>query len=1133
MNKTYKLVWNRVAGVWQVGSELAKGRKKAARTGAGLLAVLLGSLQPVYAAPAASTLPIGESVVSGTAGFDRSMANQLTVNQSTSKLITNWNSFDVGSSGKVVFAQPDASSIALNRITTGTASQIFGQLDANGQVFIVNPAGITFGAGSQVNVGGLLASTLNIKDSDFLSGDLRFARDRANGKVSNEGSLNASSGNVVLLSPTVLSQGSITANAGNIFVVSADGVRVQDNNAIVSQAPLSTSVVRQSGVLSATSLASGKGKIMLIADKNHVKSEMKVEGDISAQNIWIKGKDITLTADLNLRGNAALEANGSIIYTIYPYSGSVSFLNFLPDGDTGQLRLLSLSCTTTCLSELYPWQLVMQGDSNNPQLLRVNSDVYKVVSTIQQLQDIGLNSNSLKDHYVLGRSIDAAETASWNSGAGFNPIGANGTPFSGLLDGLGHHISNLNINRPGQDRVGLFAYVNGASIKRLGIEKLNIKGRNDVAALAGVSRNSTISHVSINSSYGCCNMFGLSGVDRVGALAGFSIDSQVSDIDVLGGLVASGLRAGGLIGYNRGGGIDGVNLNGRIMGKVATVGGLIGYSENALIQNADVNTWLYANSQSSDFPQKGKGGLVGYLASGEIRNSEVSARIDQSSEMVGGMVGVNHGSIIDSSSAGFLEGTVRGGGLVAENYGLIQRSHAAVSVRGGGLVYTNNGVIEDSYYSVAEEQTTIGSVIGGLVAYNNGLIERSYVQASLKGLNSTGQDVLMGGLVAVNNATGVISYSWMQGNLTSTGRYVGGLVGSNYGTVNNSTAQGAVQGWNDVGGAVGINQAGAIIDNVQTSNSVKGKQNIGGLVGSNTLGAAIINSTATGSVSGIGNAGQALGGLVGLNAGQITQAQSSATVSGISKVGGLVGENSGQISQASASGAVNAKDVLGGLAGLNLGHIGDSFASSTVSGTNIIGGLAGQNGAQTQDNAVIYGVIDHSYATGAVSGEETLGGLVGDNAGEINRSYATGNLNGRRYIGGLVGSNSEYTDASISHRGAINDSYARGKVQGLNVFGGLAGQNAGDINRSYFSGLITNNGNGGGLVGFGTATTGVVNQSYWDVSRTGLNSSDGGTGLSSQQMKQASSYAGWDISADAQGSSVWYIHEGVAMPVLR
>ncbi len=99
-----------------------------------------------------------------------STANTLTVKQQTDRAILNWTSFNIGADGKVVFQQPDVNSIALNRIFQNSPSKIFGSLTANGQVYLVNPNGIVFGATSSVKTAGLLASTLNISDSTFQNG---------------------------------------------------------------------------------------------------------------------------------------------------------------------------------------------------------------------------------------------------------------------------------------------------------------------------------------------------------------------------------------------------------------------------------------------------------------------------------------------------------------------------------------------------------------------------------------------------------------------------------------------------------------------------------------------------------------------------------------------------------------------------------------------------------------------------------------------------------------------------------------------------------------------------------------------------------------------------------------------------
>src|SRR5262249_7623441 len=93
-----------------------------------------------------------------------------TVNQATNQAILNWSSFNISADGKVQFVQPGANSVALNRIYQQNPSSIFGQLTANGQVYLVNPNGILFGSSASVNVGGIIASSLQITDDKFNQG---------------------------------------------------------------------------------------------------------------------------------------------------------------------------------------------------------------------------------------------------------------------------------------------------------------------------------------------------------------------------------------------------------------------------------------------------------------------------------------------------------------------------------------------------------------------------------------------------------------------------------------------------------------------------------------------------------------------------------------------------------------------------------------------------------------------------------------------------------------------------------------------------------------------------------------------------------------------------------------------------
>ncbi|BAV73791.1 adhesive protein CupB5 [Pseudomonas chlororaphis subsp. aurantiaca] len=122
----------------------------------------------------------------------------MTVEQQSNKLITHWNDFSVAGDESVSFHQPGSQSVALNRVVGTQGSDIQGRINANGQVFLINPNGVVFGKSAQVNVGGLVASTQNISDKDFLDGTYRFTGD-SSAAVSNAGQITASEGGSVAL----------------------------------------------------------------------------------------------------------------------------------------------------------------------------------------------------------------------------------------------------------------------------------------------------------------------------------------------------------------------------------------------------------------------------------------------------------------------------------------------------------------------------------------------------------------------------------------------------------------------------------------------------------------------------------------------------------------------------------------------------------------------------------------------------------------------------------------------------------------------------------------------------------------------------------------------------------------------
>ena len=178
---------------------------------------LIGSWALSAAAPALAN-PSGPTVRHGEVNY--LPGNQALIQQLTDRAIVDWQSFSIDLGEAVRILQPGQYSVLLNRVTGGDASQILGTLQANGNVWLINPNGILFGPNSEVNVGGLVASSLNITDQDFLSQNYSFAADGANlGAVVNQGTITVTDGGyAVLTGPSVINEGTIVARAGNVVL---------------------------------------------------------------------------------------------------------------------------------------------------------------------------------------------------------------------------------------------------------------------------------------------------------------------------------------------------------------------------------------------------------------------------------------------------------------------------------------------------------------------------------------------------------------------------------------------------------------------------------------------------------------------------------------------------------------------------------------------------------------------------------------------------------------------------------------------------------------------------------------------------------------------------------------------------
>jgi filamentous hemagglutinin family protein len=249
-----------------------------------------------------------------------SSAGTMIINQATQNAVINWQHFNIGHGEAVHFVQPDNNSVALNRVLGTDPSTILGSLTANGKVFLVNPNGILFAAGATVNVAGLVASTLDISDRDFLAGNYKFSG-TGESTTLNSGSINtnADGGYVVLLGANANNDGTITAQLGTVVLAAGSaftfdmagdgllnvGVDRGTMNALVQnggwlqadggKVVLTTqaagnilqSTVNNSGVIQAQTLLNHKGTIRLLADQQS--GTVQVNGSLLAQGGTLSG----------------------------------------------------------------------------------------------------------------------------------------------------------------------------------------------------------------------------------------------------------------------------------------------------------------------------------------------------------------------------------------------------------------------------------------------------------------------------------------------------------------------------------------------------------------------------------------------------------------------------------------------------------------------------------------------------------------------------------------------------------------------------------------------------------------------------------------------------------------------------
>jgi len=727
MNHTYRLVWSEAAQRDVPAAEAARcrGKSGACRALKLLRTIIMGAalggthVCSVDAAPTGGTVVAGQGTVSQTGGTT-------TVRQQSQNLSLNWVGFSISSAETVQFVQPSTTAVALNRVIGTDATQIYGHLVANGQVFLVNPNGVLFAPGAQVDVGGLVASSLNISDSDFLAGNYKFQTGSSNSRgsaspasVVNQGSITAAAGgSVALLGGQVSNQGTITARLGTVALAAGSAMTLDfngnklmsvkvdqgavsalaenrqliqaDGGTVIMTAAardtLVSTVVNNTGVIEARTIQNQDGEIELLGSPNGGRVNVDGTLDASAPNggnggsIETSGAHVEIADTAHITTAASTGKTGTWLvdptdFTIASSGGDISGATLSGQLANNSVTLVSTSGSVSGNGDIFVNDAVSWSANTTLNLIAVrNIQINGTITASGNTAGLTLNYGSGGNYYVnTGGKVTLSGTNPSLSIGGqaytvINSVGVQGDTTGTTLQGIAG-------NLPGW-------YVLGTDIDASATSGWGTRGfaplGNGSTPFTGVfdGFNHTITGLAIsrpNNSY--IGLFGNSS-------------GTIRDVGLLGGSVTGQVNVGALTGYN-----TGVIYNSYATANVSStlnqVGGLVGWNDSGSISNS----YATGNVSGTNYV----GGLVGWNRTGAITDSYAIGNVTSIGTSAGGLVGYMSTSSTDPSiSNSYATGSVQGNGDA------------------GGLLGTLiNGSITNSYSSGAVTGTTnVGGLVG-------------------------------------------------------------------------------------------------------------------------------------------------------------------------------------------------------------------------------------------------------------------------------------------------------------------------------------------------------------------------------------------------------------------------------------
>lgn len=734
-------------------------------------------------------LPTGANIAAGAVDISQT-GSTMTVNQNSGAAIVNWGAFSVGQGGSVTFVQPDATSVILNRVTGETTSTIAGNLSANGQVYLINPNGVTITASGKVQAAAFVASSLGLGDDDFLSGKRKFTGSGASAGVSNAGTISiVSGGYAALIGGHVSNTGTIVAPLGRVGLGAGEAATLDlaGDGFLEIAAPTTRAadgaLVIQAGLISADG---GFVKLSAAAARDLARQTINMSGLIEARSVSGRNGSIVLSG-----GEGGVAVSGRLAAT---GGGTVSI--------TGD----DIALTGATLDVSGP------AGGGKVSVASTASTVFDAASAIRA------------DATEMGRG---GSVLLWSNGA---------TSAKGLLSARGG----------AQGGNGGFIETSGKAIDFTGL-------RVDASAKAGATGDwlvdptdltiDTAAAATISAALAAANVTLQTNADGtfsgVGAPSSGDGDIVVASainwtsantltLDAYHGVkvnAAIGLTDGALNLIARNAGV-GINAKVTVAGAGAVdivSQGLANVSSTGLTFALGAGIDYGANDKGGRFSLNGEAYDLIYSMAGLQGLSDQSGRYALATSLDAS--GTVYG---DAIIGGLFHGRLDGLGHVVDRLTIVTSGPTGLIA----YIY-DDGVV--SNLGVTNMSITGGDNVGGLASVSTGVIESSYVTGLVSGGNK------VGGLVGLTN--NMVRNSFANAVVLGSGGDVGGLVGVNIGTVNNSYAMGVVSGGFVVGGLVGNNhifREGEISNSLSTS-LVLGGANGGGIVGYDNLAATISN----------------------------------------------------------------------------------------------------------------------------------------------------------------------------------------------------------------------------------------------------------------------------------------------------